>query len=286
MSFIARVTIVVDEYDPAIAFFVDVLGFELVEDSASVTTDGREKRWVEVRPPGAETGVLLARADGDEQKAVVGQQLAGRVGSLRAVRPGRGVPGHRGQSLGPPRRLMASWSGLGAGTDRRPVASDLRMRRTVIVLLLAGVLAACSSSPHSASPSPATPPAATSAPRFDVVLDDHGLTFPPGKTLAAKYRISFEDRRTSPPAGQKLHLQFIVGGPQLLLFDVPAGTSSTHTLLANMTPEVVSLDPGFAAPDGSLLRPEAMAHRHSIGDVAVTNPLEIEPTPEFPTPVT
>jgi len=183
---------------------------------------------------------------------------------------------------------MTRWPGPGAGTERRPVASDLRMRRTVIVLLplLAGVLAACSSAAHSASPSPSPQPTATSAPRFDVVLDDHGLTFPPGKTLAAKYRISFEDRRTSPPAGQELHLQFVVGGPQLLLFDVPAGTSSTHTLLANMTPEVVSLDPGFAAPDGSLLRPEATAHRHSIGNVAVTNPLEIEPTPEFPTPVT
>ena len=85
MSLIARVTIVVDEYDPAIGFFVDVLGFELVEDSASVTTDGREKRWVEVRPPGAETGVLLARADGDEQKAVVGRQIAGRVGFFLRV---------------------------------------------------------------------------------------------------------------------------------------------------------------------------------------------------------
>jgi catechol 2,3-dioxygenase-like lactoylglutathione lyase family enzyme len=74
------VTIVVGEYDPAISFFVDLLGFELVEDSPSATTDGRPKRWVVVRPPGGQTGVLLARADGDEQVAVVGKQSAGRVG--------------------------------------------------------------------------------------------------------------------------------------------------------------------------------------------------------------
>jgi catechol 2,3-dioxygenase-like lactoylglutathione lyase family enzyme len=74
------IAIVVREYDPAIRFFVDVLGFELAEDSAAVKTDGRPKRWVVVRPPGAVTGLLLARADGDEQAAVVGKQAAGRVG--------------------------------------------------------------------------------------------------------------------------------------------------------------------------------------------------------------
>ena len=54
--------------------------FELVEDSPSLTNDGRPKRWVVVRPPGAVTGLLLARADGAEQLAVVGSQTAGRVG--------------------------------------------------------------------------------------------------------------------------------------------------------------------------------------------------------------
>ena len=80
MSHLSLVAIVVDEYDPAIAFYVDVLGFELVEDSASTSNAGRPKRWVVVRPPGAETGFLLARADGERQKAVVGEQHAGRVG--------------------------------------------------------------------------------------------------------------------------------------------------------------------------------------------------------------
>ncbi|HEY2640001.1 MAG TPA: VOC family protein, partial [Streptosporangiaceae bacterium] len=74
------VAIVVKEYDPAISFFVKVLGFELVEDSPSLTNDGRRKRWVVVRPPGAVTGLLLARADGEEQIAVTGNQAAGRVG--------------------------------------------------------------------------------------------------------------------------------------------------------------------------------------------------------------
>jgi catechol 2,3-dioxygenase-like lactoylglutathione lyase family enzyme len=85
VSFLQRVTIVVDEYDPAIAFFVEVLGFDLVDDSSSLTNDGRQKRWVVVRPPGAETGILLARADGDAQAAVVGKQLAGRVGFFLQV---------------------------------------------------------------------------------------------------------------------------------------------------------------------------------------------------------
>lgn len=75
----------VDEYDPAIEFFTEVLGFELVEDSPSLTDDGRAKRWVVVRPPGAETGILLARADGERQAAAVGNQVAGRVGFFLRV---------------------------------------------------------------------------------------------------------------------------------------------------------------------------------------------------------
>jgi catechol 2,3-dioxygenase-like lactoylglutathione lyase family enzyme len=79
------VTIVVDDYDPAIEFFVDVLGFELVEDSASLTNDGRPKRWVVTRPRGAETGILLARADGEQQRIAIGNQVAGRVGFFLRV---------------------------------------------------------------------------------------------------------------------------------------------------------------------------------------------------------
>lgn len=82
---IELVTIIVDEYDPAIRFFVDVLGFELVEDSVSASNDGRPKRWVVVRPPGAVSGILLARADGEVQAAAVGRQMAGRVGFFLRV---------------------------------------------------------------------------------------------------------------------------------------------------------------------------------------------------------
>lgn len=77
---LSLITLIVAEYDPAIAFFTEVLGLELVDDSPSLTNDGRPKRWVEVRPPGATTGILLARADGPEQEAAVGNQMAGRVG--------------------------------------------------------------------------------------------------------------------------------------------------------------------------------------------------------------
>jgi catechol 2,3-dioxygenase-like lactoylglutathione lyase family enzyme len=83
--FLESVTVIVDDYDTAIAFFVDALGFELVEDSLAPANDGRPKRWVRVRPPGAQTSLLLARADGDEQQAAVGEQVAGRVGFFLRV---------------------------------------------------------------------------------------------------------------------------------------------------------------------------------------------------------
>jgi catechol 2,3-dioxygenase-like lactoylglutathione lyase family enzyme len=83
---IDKIAIVVDDYDQAIRFFTEALGFELAEDSPALTTGGgRPKRWVVVRPPGAETGILLARADGERQAAAVGNQVAGRVGFFLQV---------------------------------------------------------------------------------------------------------------------------------------------------------------------------------------------------------
>lgn len=82
---LSLVTIVVREYDAAIDFFVSALGFERVEDSPALTNDGHPKRWVVVRPPGAATGLLLARAEGEGQVAVVGEQVAGRVGFFLQV---------------------------------------------------------------------------------------------------------------------------------------------------------------------------------------------------------
>lgn len=84
--YIEQVTLVVDDYEEAIRFFVDGLGFELVEDSPAVTTgEGRPKRWVVVRPPGATTALLLAQADGERQRHVIGDQFAGRVGLFLRV---------------------------------------------------------------------------------------------------------------------------------------------------------------------------------------------------------
>jgi catechol 2,3-dioxygenase-like lactoylglutathione lyase family enzyme len=79
------VTVIVRDYDPAIDFFVNVLGFELIDDSPSLTNDGRPKRWVVVRPKGAATGILLARGDGDQQREIIGHQFAGRVGLFLRV---------------------------------------------------------------------------------------------------------------------------------------------------------------------------------------------------------
>ena len=85
MTQLHLVTIVVEDYDEAIEFFVAALGFELVTDTAATTNDGRPKRWVEVSPPGGGTGLLLAKADGNEQRQAVGNQVAGRVGFFLRV---------------------------------------------------------------------------------------------------------------------------------------------------------------------------------------------------------
>jgi catechol 2,3-dioxygenase-like lactoylglutathione lyase family enzyme len=80
-----QVAVIVGDYDEAIRFYVGVLGFELVEDSPAQTNDGRQKRWVVVRPPGAQTALLLAQADGARQEQTVGDQFAGRVGLFLRV---------------------------------------------------------------------------------------------------------------------------------------------------------------------------------------------------------
>ena len=100
--FVELVTIVVHDYDAAVGFFVETLGFELVEDSPALTNDGRPRRWVVARPPGAETGLLLASADGEDQSAVVGNQ-GGRP--RRVLLAGRGLrrnartAGRRGRAV-------------------------------------------------------------------------------------------------------------------------------------------------------------------------------------------
>lgn len=74
-AFISAATLVVPDYEAAISFYVDVLGFDLVED---VKLDDR-KRWVKIAPAGAQTAILLAQADGDAQLKAIGNQTGGRV---------------------------------------------------------------------------------------------------------------------------------------------------------------------------------------------------------------
>ncbi|GGV81830.1 hypothetical protein GCM10010294_56040 [Streptomyces griseoloalbus] len=78
MSRIALVTLVVDDYDEAIRFYTEALGFRLAEDSPRPGGG----RWAVVEPDAGHTGaaLLLARAEGETQRARVGDQTGGRVG--------------------------------------------------------------------------------------------------------------------------------------------------------------------------------------------------------------
>jgi catechol 2,3-dioxygenase-like lactoylglutathione lyase family enzyme len=75
MARLGAVSLLVRDYDEAIAFYVGVLGFDLSED----TDMGGGKRWVRVTPKGGETSLLLARATTDDQRARIGDQAGGRV---------------------------------------------------------------------------------------------------------------------------------------------------------------------------------------------------------------
>ena len=74
------VALVVRDYDEALKFFTQSLGFTVVEDSLSKDRNGQDKRWVLVRPPGSRgTDLLLARASTPEEHSRVGNQTGGRV---------------------------------------------------------------------------------------------------------------------------------------------------------------------------------------------------------------
>jgi catechol 2,3-dioxygenase-like lactoylglutathione lyase family enzyme len=75
MNRIGAVSLLVRDYDEALAFYVGRLGFEVSED----VDMGGGKRWVRVTPKGGQTSVLLAKAATDEQRARVGDQAGGRV---------------------------------------------------------------------------------------------------------------------------------------------------------------------------------------------------------------
>lgn len=73
---ISLIALVVADYDEAIAFYVEKLGFTLTSD----LPQGDGKRWVVVTPPGSACGLLLAKAVTDAQSARIGDQTGGRVG--------------------------------------------------------------------------------------------------------------------------------------------------------------------------------------------------------------
>lgn len=72
---IFQLTLVVRDYDEAIEFYTQKLGFELLED----TKLSESKRWVRVSPPGSNTSLLFGKAANDEQRAAIGNQTGGRV---------------------------------------------------------------------------------------------------------------------------------------------------------------------------------------------------------------
>ena len=79
---LALTSLLVNDYDEAISFFVDTLGFRLVEDTPTVQSlnPAKSKRWVVVAPPGSnESGLLLAQPSNQSQAEKIGQQAGDRV---------------------------------------------------------------------------------------------------------------------------------------------------------------------------------------------------------------
>lgn len=72
---LAHIALVVNDYDEAIAFYTQKLGFDLIDDSPQSET----KRWVLVSPKGSHCSLLLAKGVGDEQRSRIGNQTGGRV---------------------------------------------------------------------------------------------------------------------------------------------------------------------------------------------------------------
>jgi len=79
MQWLSTISLVVRDYDEALAFYVGKLGFRLVEDSF---VPEQNKRWVVIEPPGADgkgAKLLLARGVGEAQISRIGNQTGGRV---------------------------------------------------------------------------------------------------------------------------------------------------------------------------------------------------------------
>lgn len=85
MPRIEYVKLFVNDYDRAIGFFQEVLGFDLVEDLPSLSNDGTPKRWVVVRPRNSETGLLLTIPRNADQIRACGAQTSDRSGFFLRV---------------------------------------------------------------------------------------------------------------------------------------------------------------------------------------------------------
>lgn len=115
------VALVVRDYDEAIAFFAEKIGFRAVEDSAAIDRDGQSKRWVLVAPPGSTgTNLLLAKASTTEETSRIGNQTGGRVFLFLHTddfwRDYRAMTSRGVKFLGPPREeaygTVAVWEDL------------------------------------------------------------------------------------------------------------------------------------------------------------------------------
>lgn len=83
--FLERAALLVSSYDEGISFFVDAMGFELLQDEAGVDEFGKPRRWVVVAPPGGQASIVITEAKTDEDRSRIGSQVGGRVGFFLRV---------------------------------------------------------------------------------------------------------------------------------------------------------------------------------------------------------
>jgi len=135
-----------------------------------------------------------------------------------------------------------------------------------VALLAVGATACSSHSTTAAHPPAPSSTTATAGRSFDAVLDDAGLHLPAGRIQAADYHVTFEDRRSHVPSGQVVSLRFRPSGPDITLFEVPAGETRDDAIPENMT--------AYVAIDGHDAR------------LPVDHPLDVVATKQYPVPVT
>jgi hypothetical protein len=147
-----------------------------------------------------------------------------------------------------------------------PIGEDVvnRSQRVRVGILVAVLGAGCSGGHAHVISDPGT--TAPSTPRLDAVLKDGGLQLSATRVRAGRYLISFRDLRTHPPTGDRVELQFGASGPRVALVTVPGGGERVGTLLQN--------DVAWVTVNGTPIR--------SAGG----DSLEVDPTKQFPTPVT